>query len=55
MTVIGRRQDCDLMIPLNEISRKHCRIIREKPVELPCACGTPNRSIPSTRSPRFAN
>ncbi|HYE19606.1 MAG TPA: FHA domain-containing protein [Tepidisphaeraceae bacterium] len=29
MTVIGRRQDCDLMIPLNEISRKHCRFIRE--------------------------
>lgn len=29
MTVIGRRQDCDLMIPLGEISRKHCRIIRE--------------------------
>lgn len=27
--VIGRRQDCDLMIPLGEISRKHCRIIRE--------------------------
>jgi pSer/pThr/pTyr-binding forkhead associated (FHA) protein len=29
VTVIGRRQDCDLMIPLGEISRKHCRIIRE--------------------------
>jgi pSer/pThr/pTyr-binding forkhead associated (FHA) protein len=29
MMVIGRRQDCDLMIPLGEISRKHCRIIRE--------------------------
>jgi pSer/pThr/pTyr-binding forkhead associated (FHA) protein len=29
MTVIGRRQDCDLMIPLGEISRKHCRIIRD--------------------------
>src|SRR4051794_40196936 len=29
MTVIGRRQDCDLMIPLNEISRKHCRFIRD--------------------------
>lgn len=28
-TVIGRRQDCDLMIPLGEISRKHCRIIRD--------------------------
>src|SRR5260221_3053764 len=29
MTVIGRRQDCDLMIPLGEISRKHWRIIRD--------------------------
>ena len=29
MMVIGRRQDCDLMIPLGEISRKHCRIIRD--------------------------
>lgn len=29
LTVIGRRQDCDLMIPLGEISRKHCRIIRD--------------------------
>jgi predicted component of type VI protein secretion system len=28
--VIGRRQDCDLMIPLGEISRKHCRIIRDE-------------------------
>lgn len=25
-TVIGRREDCDLRIPLGEISRKHCRI-----------------------------
>src|SRR4051794_40001010 len=29
MTVIGRRQDCDLMIPLGEVSRKHCRIVRD--------------------------
>jgi pSer/pThr/pTyr-binding forkhead associated (FHA) protein len=28
-TIIGRRQDCDLMIPLGEISRKHCKIIRD--------------------------
>lgn len=27
-TVIGRREDCDLRIPLGEISRKHCRIVR---------------------------
>lgn len=28
MTVIGRREDCDLRIPLGEISRKHCRLIK---------------------------
>ena len=29
ITVIGRREDCDLRIPVGEVSRKHCRIIRE--------------------------
>lgn len=29
ITVIGRREDCDLRIPLGEVSRKHCRIIRD--------------------------
>ena len=29
LTVIGRREDCDLRIPLGEISRKHCRLIME--------------------------
>jgi pSer/pThr/pTyr-binding forkhead associated (FHA) protein len=29
MTVIGRREDCDLRIPLGEVSRKHCRILRD--------------------------
>lgn len=28
VTVVGRREDCDLRIPLTEVSRKHCRIIR---------------------------
>lgn len=28
ITVIGRREDCDLRIPLTEISRKHCRIVK---------------------------
>jgi pSer/pThr/pTyr-binding forkhead associated (FHA) protein len=28
-TVVGRREDCDVRIPLGEISRKHCRLIRE--------------------------
>jgi pSer/pThr/pTyr-binding forkhead associated (FHA) protein len=29
LTVIGRREDCDFRIPLGEISRKHCRLIRD--------------------------
>jgi hypothetical protein len=29
MTVIGRREDCDLRIPLGDVSRKHCRVIRD--------------------------
>jgi pSer/pThr/pTyr-binding forkhead associated (FHA) protein len=29
ITVIGRREDCDFRIPLGDISRKHCRIIRD--------------------------
>src|ERR687896_1049884 len=29
ITVVGRREDCDLRIPLGEVSRKHCRIVRD--------------------------
>jgi pSer/pThr/pTyr-binding forkhead associated (FHA) protein len=29
MTIIGRREDCDLRIPLGDVSRKHCRVIKE--------------------------
>jgi pSer/pThr/pTyr-binding forkhead associated (FHA) protein len=29
VTIIGRREDCDLRIPVSEVSRKHCRIIRD--------------------------
>jgi hypothetical protein len=29
MTVIGRREDCDLRIPLGDVSRKHCRLIKD--------------------------
>ncbi len=29
ITIIGRREDCDLRIPLGEVSRKHCRIIKD--------------------------
>ncbi len=29
MTVIGRRVDCDLRIPLGDVSRKHCRLIKD--------------------------
>src|SRR3954451_1373544 len=28
VTVIGRREDCDFRIPLGEVSRKHCRVIK---------------------------
>lgn len=30
MTIIGRREDCDLRIPLTDVSRKHCRLVKEK-------------------------
>src|SRR5689334_5127369 len=29
VTVIGRREDCDLRIPLGEVSRKHCRLVKD--------------------------
>jgi pSer/pThr/pTyr-binding forkhead associated (FHA) protein len=29
ITVIGRREDCDLRIPLTEVSRKHCRLVND--------------------------
>lgn len=29
VTLIGRREDCDVRIPLGEISRKHCKLTRE--------------------------
>jgi len=29
VTVIGRREDCDLRIPLSDVSRKHCRLIKD--------------------------
>ena len=29
ITVIGRREDCDLRIPLGDVSRKHCRLISD--------------------------
>src|SRR6476659_1998285 len=29
ITVIGRREDCDLRIPLGDVSRKHCRMIMD--------------------------
>jgi pSer/pThr/pTyr-binding forkhead associated (FHA) protein len=29
-TVIGRRHDCDLCIPLKTVSRKHCQLIQNK-------------------------
>jgi predicted component of type VI protein secretion system len=29
ITVVGRREDCDLRIPLGDVSRKHCRLIND--------------------------
>ncbi len=29
-TVIGRRNDCDLFVPLASVSRKHCQLIHDK-------------------------
>jgi len=29
VTVIGRREDCDLRIPLTQVSRKHCRLVKD--------------------------
>ncbi len=31
-TVIGRRDDCDLRIPLSDVSRKHCKIVVDAPM-----------------------
>jgi pSer/pThr/pTyr-binding forkhead associated (FHA) protein len=29
VTVVGRREDCDFRIPLSDVSRKHCRIVKD--------------------------
>ncbi len=29
ITVVGRREDCDLRIPVEDVSRKHCRLVKE--------------------------
>jgi pSer/pThr/pTyr-binding forkhead associated (FHA) protein len=29
-TTIGRRQDCDLRIPVAQVSRKHCRLVKDE-------------------------
>ncbi len=29
VTILGRREDCDLRIPLSDVSRKHCRFLRD--------------------------
>src|SRR3954470_3335983 len=29
MTIVGRREDCDLRIPLGDVSRKHCRRVKD--------------------------
>ena len=32
ITVIGRRHDCDLCIPLDEVSRRHCQLDRNNEI-----------------------
>jgi len=32
VTVMGRRRDCDLRIPLEAVSRRHCRLFTEKDI-----------------------
>lgn len=32
VTVLGRRKDCDLRIPLDSISRRHCRLTNQKDI-----------------------
>lgn len=50
VTVIGRREDCDLRIPLGDVSRKHCRIIRDSDTlrveDLGSSNGTFHNGIP---------
>ena len=29
VTLLGRREDCHLRIPLGDVSRKHCRLVKE--------------------------
>lgn len=29
VTILGRREDCHLRIPLGDVSRKHCRLVKE--------------------------
>ncbi|HEY8669083.1 MAG TPA: FHA domain-containing protein [Tepidisphaeraceae bacterium] len=33
-TIIGRREDCDLRIPLGEVSRKHARFVKDDVLRL---------------------
>jgi pSer/pThr/pTyr-binding forkhead associated (FHA) protein len=30
MTVIGRGDDCDFRVPVGDVSRKHCRLVKEE-------------------------
>ena len=39
VTVIGRREDCDLRIPLGDVSRKHCRFIADNDTLQPDVVG----------------
>lgn len=30
MTVVGRGEDCDFRVPVGDVSRKHCRLVKEE-------------------------
>lgn len=42
VTIVGRRPDCDIRIPLSYVSRKHCRFIRKEDQTLVQDLGSAN-------------
>lgn len=45
VTVLGRRHDCDLRIPLDSVSRRHCRISNDDGVLNICDLKSKNGTI----------
>lgn len=42
VTIVGRRPDCDIRIPLSHISRKHCRFVQKEDQTLVQDLGSAN-------------